>query len=179
MSLFLIGLRGSGKSAAGRLAASRLGVPFVDSDLLVEGSAGRSVAELLTGEGEASFRALEREVLLEALARPGQIVATGGGCVLDPEVRAALRRSGRVLWLDAPLPVLQERLRREEGRRATRPPLTDAPDAAAELPELLARRAPLYRECADEIVQTGDRSIEEVAHVIEQLWHVLPHHDLR
>jgi len=179
MSLFLIGLRGSGKSTAGRLAAARLDVPFLDSDRIVEDRAGRSVAELLSGEGEASFRTREREVLLEVLPRPGQIVATGGGCVLDPEVRAALRRSGRVLWLDAPLPVLQERLNRDAAQGASRPPLTDSGDAAAELPELLARRAPLYRQCADEIVETGDRSLEEVAHVIEQLWHVLPHHDLR
>ena len=179
MSLFLIGLRGSGKSSAGRLAAARLDVPFVDSDRLVEERAARRVAEILTDEGEASFRDREREVLLEVLPRPGQIVATGGGCVLDSEVRAALRRCGRVVWLDAPPPVLQERLRRDATETASRPPLTGAGDASAELPELLARRAPLYRQCADAIVETGDRSLEEVAYVIEQLWHVLPHHDLR
>jgi shikimate kinase len=173
VSLFLIGMRGAGKTSAGARAAARLGVPHVDSDALVEARAGCTIAELFRDRGEPAFRALEREVLLAELPQPGRIVSTGGGCVLDPEVRAALRRSGRVVWLQAPALVLSERV-----RGSARPSLTGhAPEA--ELAAVLAAREVLYRECADETVETAARDVDEVADVIEQLWTLLPHHDLR
>ena len=173
MSLFLIGMRGAGKSTAGARAAARLGVPFVDADALVEARAGCCIGEIFREQGEAAFRALEREVLLEELPRPGQVVATGGGCVQDGELRTALRRFGRVVWLRASAPTLAARILGSD-----RPSLTGA-DPSAELCEVLSRREALYRTCADEIVESEGRTLEEVASVIEQLWALLPHHQLR
>jgi shikimate kinase len=174
MSLFLIGLRGAGKSAVGARAAERLGVPHLDSDQLIEARSGRTVAELFRDQGEPCFRALERELLLEELPRPGRIVSTGGGCILDPQVRATLQARGVTVWLRAPVATLQRRL----ACSAPRPSLTGAPPAA-ELEELLARRQKLYQECAHHVVETDGRSLDEVAHVIEQLWPVPPHQHLR
>jgi shikimate kinase len=173
VSLFLIGARGAGKTTAGRRAAARVGAVFVDSDEEIEREARASVAEILEREGEEAFRALERRVLLALLPRPAQIVATGGGSVLDVEVRGEMRRCGQVLWLRAPTALLQRRI-----CGSIRPALTGS-DAVDELPLLVARREPLYRECADLEIETGDRSPDEVADVIEQLWETLPHHDLR
>jgi shikimate kinase len=173
MSLFLIGARGAGKTTAGRSAARRVGAAFIDSDEEIERATGASVVEIFAREGEAAFRAVERRVLLAVLPRPAHVVATGGGSVLDAEVRAALRRHGRVLWLRAPSAQLQDRV-----RGSVRPALTGS-DAADELPLVVASREPLYRECADLEIETGERSPDEVADVIEQLWATLPHHDVR
>jgi shikimate kinase len=173
MSLFLIGMRGVGKSAAGRLAAARIGTTFVDVDEAIESRAGMRIAEIFAEAGEPTFRSLEREVCLEILPRPSQLVATGGGCVLDPEIRRTLRRFGQVLWLSAPLAVLRRRLAGSD-----RPSLTGA-GVEEELARVLSDREGLYRELADAHVETGERSLEEVSRVIEHFWSVLPHHDLR
>ncbi|HWP34554.1 MAG TPA: shikimate kinase, partial [Thermodesulfobacteriota bacterium] len=90
-NLVLVGLMGAGKSAVGRALAARLGRPFVDTDALVEARAGRPIPAIFAAGGEAAFRALEREVVAEVASRGGQVIATGGGAVVDPASRAALR----------------------------------------------------------------------------------------
>ncbi len=173
MSLYLIGLRGSGKSAAGARAAASLGIPFVDSDEQVEQRAGMDTAAIILGRGWEAFRELEREVMVELLRLQGTLVATGGGCVLDPELRRGLERQQGVVWLTASL---EELVRRTEA--SPRPPLTEAP--AAEEPGLLLRqREHHYLACADRTVDTEQRTVEEVAGALQQLWTVLPHHHLR
>ena len=163
VSLYLIGLRGSGKSAAGARAAASLGIPFVDSDEQVEQRAGMDTAAIILGRGWEAFRELEREVMVELLRLQGTLVATGGGCVLDPELRRGLERQQGVVWLTEASP---------------RPPLTEAP--AAEEPGLLLRqREHHYLACADRTVDTEQRTVEEVAGALQQLWTVLPHHHLR
>jgi len=174
VSLFLIGMRGAGKTTLGARLAARLGVPFLDSDRLLEEQSGLGVAELFRTRGEGAFRALERELLLELAPRPGQLLATGGGCVLDPEVRAGLRRHGHVVWLTAPLAVLAARVR----AGAPRPSLTGA-DPADELAAVLAVREPLYRACAHTTLDTSRLAPDEVTDVLEQLWTLSPHHHVR
>jgi shikimate kinase len=173
VSLFLIGPRGAGKTSAGRLAADSLGVAFVDADQRLERRAGRSIAQLVASDGEAAFRALERAVMLELLERDGLMVATGGGCVLDRQVRGQLRQRRVAVWLTAPLDVLQRRI-----RGSARPSLTGAP-IEQELALQLRQRRALYEECAVRQVDTAELSLDKVAHVIQQLWQTLPHHHLR
>lgn len=173
MSLVLIGMRGAGKSSAGALAARRLGLSFLDSDRLVEERGGLPVHEIFARRGEAAFRMLEREVLLEVLPRSGALIATGGGAVMDSVVREAFRAHGFVLWLTAPATVLAGRI---EG--SLRPSLTGA-DPREELASLLENREPHYLSCADETVETDGKSLEEVADVIQHLWQNRPRHHLR
>jgi shikimate kinase len=116
---------------------------------------------------------IEREVLLEILPRPGQLVATGGGCVTDPSIREALHRYGRVIWLRAPVSTLGQRI-----QGSTRPSLTGA-RPEEELAAVLAEREALYRECADQCIETSNCCLEEVSLVLEHFWSVLSHHDLR
>ena len=120
MSLYLIGLRGVGKSTAGAAAARALGAPFADADAEVERVAGASIAEIFASRGEAAFRALERQVMLELLQRHDAVVASGGGCVLDPEVRRELGLRQGVIWLRAPAHELARRVR-GSGRPADGP----------------------------------------------------------
>ena len=173
MSLFLIGMRGAGKTSCGRLAATLLGVPFVDGDQRVEERAGLTVEAIFREQGEAAFRRLEREVTLELLELPGAIIATGGGCVTDPDIRDGLCRHEGVIWLTASASELSRRV-----RASARPSLTGAP-AWEELPALLAQREPSYLACARRTVDTVGRTAEEVARGLQQLWQELPHHHLR
>jgi len=165
--IVLIGLSGGGKSTVGRLLAVTLGLSFYDTDALLAERAGTSVPALLRAD-EASFRALEEEVVADVLAAPPGVVATGGGMVLSPRNRAALSScpACRVVWLRAPVAVLAARL--SVGKGEDRPLLT-GDDPVARLAALAARRDSLYRACADLIVDTDDLSPPQVARRIAGL----------
>ena len=173
MSLFLIGMRGAGKTCSGRRAAALLGVPFVDADQRVEERAGQGVEAIFRELGEAAFRSLEREVTLELLQLPGAIIATGGGCVMDPDVRGGLCQLPGVIWLKASGEELSRRI-----SGSNRPSLTGAP-AWREIPQILSRREPHYLACARGTVDTEGRTVEDVARGLQQLWQELPHHNIR
>jgi shikimate kinase len=113
----LVGFMGAGKSTVGRELARRLALPFVDLDDRVEAEAGRDIPTLFAQQGEATFRALERTVLLRALGEPLAVLATGGGAVADPDNRAAMRRASTVVWLDVRFEIARERLQEQGARR--------------------------------------------------------------
>ena len=159
MNIVLVGLMGSGKSAVGRLLAVRLGRPLVDTDALVEAAAGCSIAEIFAAEGEEGFRRREAEAVAQAAAGDNQIIATGGGAVLRAENRAALRRNGLVIWLDAEPESL---LRRARAQGLARRPLLAGPDPLARLRDLAAARRPAYAEAAHVRVVTDRRSLQDV-----------------
>jgi shikimate kinase len=148
--LTLVGYRASGKSTVGRLAAARLGWPFIDADTAVEEALGQPIRTFFAEHGEAAFREAEATALARILDEPGCLVlATGGGAVLREGNRVLLReRGGLVVYLHAPAEVLQARLRHSAGGR---PSLTGAP-VADEVPALLAAREPLYRAVATVVI---------------------------
>lgn len=159
--IVLVGLMGSGKSSIGKKLANSLGAPFADSDAEIERRSGRPIAAIFESEGEPAFRATEAGVVAELLAaeQPG-VVATGGGAVLDPATRAAMRDHATVVWLRASPAVLVHRIAAD----GTRPLLADDPREA--LVRLAAEREPLYREVADHVVD-----VDHVARklVVEQV----------
>lgn len=167
--LFLVGYRGTGKSAVGRLLADALGWAFVDADSALEAALGKSVADVFRDEGEPWFR--DREAgTLAALARADrQVVATGGGVVLRAGNRDVLSRSGYVAWLTASPDTIWARLQSDPTTAARRPNLTPA-GGLDEVRTLLAVREPLYRAVADAAFPTDDRSPEEVADAILAAW---------
>lgn len=137
----LIGARATGKSTLGRLLAAELGLPLRDSDLEVEAAAGAPVADLLRS---GRLREWEARVLGQLLSSPSAVVATGGGAVLWDGFREACR-GWLVVWLDAPGPVLADRIRNQT---VDRPSLTGAPPD--EEADVVAReRRPLYESAAD------------------------------
>lgn len=147
----LVGMRACGKSTLGRLVASRLAWPFLDADHELEMRLGKPIPQVFKEHGELFFRDAEEAVLAELLAHTAPMVlATGGGAILRPDTRERLRRrGGLVVYLEAPVPVIQERLRRHDGGR---PSLLGAGHPADEIPALHALRDPLYREVASAIV---------------------------
>lgn len=160
MKVYLVGMPGSGKSAAGAALAVRLGLPFVDLDTEVERAAGAPISRIFAERGEGGFRTLESGALVEAAAGPDAVVSCGGGIVLDAANRDRLRATGVVVWLAASLDRLRERVVPGTGRPLVRDP--------GDLERLLAEREPLYREVAHHIVQLeGDA--EATAAVLEEL----------
>jgi shikimate kinase len=150
-SIVLIGMMGVGKSSIGRRLGSRLGIPFIDADAEIESAAGMSIADIFARHGEAAFRSGEARVIARLLAGGPQVLATGGGAVMNEATRTLIKQRGVSIWLSAELDLL---IRRISKRKAERPMLhTD--DPAATLRELLATRAPIYAQ-ADITVQSRD-----------------------
>ena len=168
-NVVLVGPMGSGKSHVGGLLAARLGMDFVDLDARIEAEAGMPINAIFASEGEAGFRARESRALAEALARDGQVIATGGGAVLDAGNRAAMRARGHVVYLQVEAGEQLRRIGADNGR-----PLLDVPDRAQRLADLQALREPLYREVADLVFDTGTQSPERIADALAGL---VTHHE--
>jgi shikimate kinase len=168
--LALIGYRGTGKSAVGRIVADRLNRAFLDADLEVEARAGRSIAAIFADAGEPAFRDWEELVLAEVVDRdPRAILATGGGTVLREINRRRIRDFGFVVWLTAEPGVLAQRLLADSRQLAARPALTPS-GTLVEIREVLAMRAPFYQVLADMMVETGDKTASQVAAVVVDGW---------
>jgi shikimate kinase len=154
----LVGMPGTGKSTTGRRLARTLGVPFADSDTLVERQAGRSVSEIFAEAGEAAFRELEAGVIRAALVDFTGVLALGGGAVTDAGVRGALADARvPVVLLQASVPTLLARVGDGQHR-----PLLSA-DPQTRLAELAADREADYARCATWTVLTDRRTPGQVA----------------
>lgn len=146
---------GTGKTSVGKRLAERLGWPFVDTDVMIEAREGRSVAEIFAANGEAYFRAREREAIAEAAAMRGAVVATGGGAILDERNFATLENAGLLVCLVASPEVILART--GGGSR----PLLDAPDREARVRDLLASRSAAYGR-VPHAIDTSHLSLEQV-----------------
>ena len=153
----LVGFMGSGKSSVGRELARRFGAPFVDVDARIESTAGCRIRELFGREGEPAFRVREKAALRDVLSVKGCVIATGGGAFADEENRALLRSYAPVVYLEAAVETLLERLAGDLGR-----PLLRGGDREEVVRALLSRREPGYRT-ADVTVRTDGRTVEDVA----------------
>lgn len=152
---------GSGKSTVGRQLSRRLGLPFHDSDHLIEQRLGCSIREYFAREGEAAFRDVEEQVLRELAAGPSAVVATGGGAVVREATRQALREGGRVIYLRSSPEELFRRVRHDTQR-----PLLQVADPLARLRALHAERDPLYREASHFQIDTGRPSVPTLVNMI-------------
>lgn len=168
--LTLIGYRGTGKSTVARIVSSRLGCGWTDADEVFERQTGTSIAEHFRDKGEASFRSLESEILRRLLETEAGVLATGGGVVMFESNRCLLRDLGRpVVWLDAPVGVILQRLMADPSTASSRPSLSTA-GVFAEVPAVLAAREPLYAATADLRVDASGSP----QHVAEQIIRSLP-----
>jgi shikimate kinase len=158
--ILLVGMMGAGKTTVGRMLAGRLGCQYLDSDAEVEAATGRTVPEIFSSEGEAVFRAAERDALLLALGTERAVVSVAGGAVLDPDNRSLISKSGTVVWLRADPKTLASRV----GAGFGRPLLGDDPPKA--LAELDAVRRPLYAQLANVAVDVDDLSPEQVVDAV-------------
>ena len=152
----VVGAPGAGKSTVGAAVAGLLGVPFVDSDAIVEERAGKPIPEIFFDDGEDAFRALERAAIADALSGFNGILALGGGAILNEGTRALLAGQ-TVVYLSVELSDAVKRV----GLGGGRPLLAVNPRAT--LKYLLDQRRPLYAEVATYTVATDGREPEEIA----------------
>jgi shikimate kinase len=150
-SIVLVGMMGVGKSSIGRRLGTRLDVPFVDADTEIEKAAGMSIADIFARHGEADFRNGEARVIARLLEGGPQVLATGGGAVMNADTQAVVKVKGVSIWLNAEFDVLMRRINK---RKSDRPMLQTA-DPAATLRQLLVEREPFYAQ-ADLTVQSGE-----------------------
>jgi shikimate kinase/3-dehydroquinate synthase len=161
--IVLTGMMGSGKTAVGERLARSLDLPFHDADALLEAEAGRRIADLFAREGEAYFRASERQIITRLLAEAPGVIATGGGAFVDPENRARLKALGTVICLLADAETLCDRVRASPDR-----PLIQGPDPLERLRTLLQARLPAYAE-AHYLLDTSGRTPDEIAEILRRL----------
>lgn len=167
--LYLVGNMGSGKTTVGRLIAERLGLPFYDLDAEIERFARRKIADIFAEGGEQGFRKVESQMLTSiSERRPPAVIATGGGTVLREANRECMRFSGWVVYLFASLETLWQRVQHSTDR-----PLLQTGKPREQLQALMQEREPLYQE-ADWVVETDDRTPEEVAEAVVRLYQPTP-----
>jgi shikimate kinase len=162
-NIFLVGMPGAGKTTVGRHLARRLQRVFIDADHEIEARTGVRIPLIFDIEGEQGFRDRESKVIAELARQSNLIVATGGGAVLRPENRAALKEGGMVIYLHAAPRLLFERTRLDPNR-----PLLQVADPLQKLEELFAQRDPLYREVADIVINSLGGSINHLVKQVER-----------
>ena len=157
-SVVLVGMMGAGKSSIGRRLAARLGIAFVDADSEIEAAAGMTISEIFAKHGEPYFRDGERRVIARLLDNGPQVLATGGGAVMDSATRTRIAEKGVSVWLKADLDVLIRRTKRRTDR-----PLVD------QIKTLLPLREPFYAQ-ADIVIQSREEPHEDI---VEELLRAL------
>ncbi len=157
-NLFLVGLMGAGKSTLGRQVARRIHVPFVDADLELERRLGVTIPMIFEIEGEAAFRDREEALIAELTDLTGVVLATGGGAVTREASRRCLKERGTVLYLHAAPETLWERVRHGRDR-----PMLSVEDPRARIAALYAERDPLYREIADQVIESDRDTVMRFA----------------
>jgi len=158
--IWLLGLSGSGKSTLAPLLATRLQLPFADTDQLITQSSGRTIVDIFQTEGEEFFRQLESRVLQEVSTHTPSVISCGGGVVLDPTNRQIMSRTGLRVYLQVPLTILESRL-----ALATDRPLLPPDQRANLLAQQLAQRGKWYAEseiCLDAQNNTPEEMVKQI-----------------
>ena len=156
-NIVLTGFMGTGKTTVGQILARKLNREFVDMDALIETRAGMTIPQIFERRGEDEFRALERRLVYELALRNGLVIATGGGALIDDDMRETMVQSGMVLCLNASKADIRARL----AENAHRP-------LAAGWERLLEARASAYAKMPYQIQTTG-KTPEEIAGEIAAL----------
>ncbi|GHU68595.1 hypothetical protein FACS1894184_10960 [Clostridia bacterium] len=157
-NITIIGMPGCGKSAVGSAIARMFARLFVDLDEEIERHEGKTIPEIFAQSGEAGFRGIERAVAADIGKRGGQIIAAGGGVVLDQRNVDALRQNGWLLWVRRPLELLAR-----SGR-----PLSSGKDALLKMERV---RLPIYQKVCDVVIDNTDslaETVERAAAVVSQ-----------
>ncbi|HZH83768.1 MAG TPA: shikimate kinase [Phototrophicaceae bacterium] len=155
-NIALIGFMAVGKSAIGRTLAKKLRRRFVDLDRVIERAEGRKVREIFEHKGEAYFRQLEKQALAEVLEKNNQIIATGGGVILDDQNLQILREKALLIGLSAEMDVLLAR-----AGDATKRPLLQGSNRRERIEDLLRQRAARYAQ-AHVTIDTSNLTVDQV-----------------
>ena len=173
MKIILIGYRCTGKTSVGKKIAERLGIPFYDTDEIIQSHTNKTIREIVEKEGWDAFRAEERAIIKQFPSLDDGIIAAGGGAIMDAENRKALKQDGLCVWLTADVSTIVARMRNDRATTAQRPSLSDG-GVEQETAEILETREPIYHEMADCIVDTAGKGIDTV---VDEVCSALDHHE--
>ncbi len=165
MNVILLGYRGSGKTTAGQSLADQLDMSFVDIDTeICRQFGGRTVAEIWETDGEPKYRQVEVEVTEKACSGDNQVIALGGGTIMQPGAKAAvLQDSDTVrIYLKAQPAELDHRINSDQRNVGLRPSLGQFKDSLEEVTHMLGLREPTYLEAADEVIEVDALDPEQV-----------------
>lgn len=163
-NIVLIGFMGSGKTAVGKQLGERLGLPFKDTDSLIEERLGQKINAIFADKGEAFFRDMESQIIDELTAKDNQVLSCGGGAILRNENVNYLRQNGTLIYLKAPFAVLYNRIKSSSNR-----PLLTANEPEKTARMLWEARQKVYESAADLSLDTSKKSIEQIVKEIEKL----------
>ncbi len=174
MKVVLIGYRATGKSTVGRNLAAKLKIPFWDTDAIVEKTMGMPIKEIVALHGWDFFREKEKETIKFLMQKEDCVIATGGGVVLFRENIDLLKqnidllkKASKIIWLNAPLQDIIERLKKDAQKGGTRPQFTTG-NIVQETIDIMRQRLPLYESAADYTVDTLNKNVEKVVEEIHQ-----------
>ena len=158
MNIFIVGPMGSGKSTVGKIISDELFLNFFDTDDEIESRTGASIDWIFDLEGEKGFRKRETNELEKIVQLNSHVVATGGGIILSDHNRNLLSARGVVIYLETPIKIQVERTSKDKDR-----PLLKKGNPEKILAKLNSEREHLYKEVCDHIIQTKNKSSQEVA----------------
>jgi shikimate kinase len=161
-NIALIGFMGTGKTAVGKALAERLDKKFIELDPLIERKAGKTIPEIFSQDGEIAFRELEIEVAKEVAQGKNQVIACGGGVVLNKINIDRLRKESLIVYLTASPKIILERTSNDAEER----PLLKVASPRLTIQELLRFRKPFYERAADIKIDTSKLDINAV---VEQI----------
>jgi len=165
MNIFLIGYRCTGKTKAGKSISAILNRPFIDTDLKVVEQEGMTISEIVDKKGWDFFRKKETDVLKKVCRLDEQVVATGGGIVLNKENRVNMKKNGTVVWLKATFTAVKKRTLLDSKTKDFRPSLTSK-ELDEEIKETLLIRKPYYEKAMDFSIYTDNLDIDGVCKAV-------------
>ena len=158
MNIFIVGPMGSGKSTVGKIISDELFLNFFDTDDEIESRTGASIDWIFDLEGEEGFRKRESSILEEMVKQNSIVLSTGGGIILSDSNREMLSSRGTVFYLSTPISVQIERTSKDKDR-----PLLKNGDPGEILTRLQKERKGLYESVSDHVIETENKSSQEVA----------------
>ena len=160
-NIFLIGFMGAGKSTIARTLQRELGFPLVEMDERIVQEQGMSINDIFAQYGEAHFREIESQLVVDLGKQEPSIVSCGGGVVVRPENTQNMKKSGRIVLLKASPETIFERVKNSTDR-----PILNGHMNVEYIAELMEKRCALYEEAADITIQTDGKTREQICEEI-------------
>ena len=160
-NIFLIGFMGAGKSTIARTLQRELGFPLVEMDERIVQEQGMSINDIFAQYGEAHFREIESQLVVDLGKQEPSIVSCGGGVVVQPENTQNMKKSGRIVLLKASPETIFERVKNSTDR-----PILNGHMNVEYIAELMEKRRALYEEAADITIQTDGKTREQICEEI-------------
>jgi shikimate kinase len=164
MNIALLGFMATGKTTVGKLLAERMRYRFIDVDEVIVHRSGKEINDIFETEGEKVFRDLERQVIADISKADKQVIACGGGAILNSENIDNLKTKSQFVVLEANVDEVMLRTMNDDTR-----PLLKSSDRRSKIQSLLIERSSKYDQVADFIVDTSGLSPKEVVNVIMEL----------